>query len=204
MDDKWFKAKQKAAGVTAEEIAQKMGRDRSIVSRIYNGHQKMSLEWARAFADVLKVPLDQVLKHAGALDAQQAQTVAPGFSESDAAPWAGEFKDHGRIKRVAAIFGAEDTGIDVWTVRSTALALNGFMVGDYLVVDTTKSENCKAGDFVVAQIYDWQTGTATTVLRRFEPPVLVAGSLDPDEQRVHVVDGKNVVIKGKITASWRA
>ena len=35
MDDKWFKAQQKRVGVTADQIAAEMGRDRSAVSSIY-------------------------------------------------------------------------------------------------------------------------------------------------------------------------
>ena len=60
MDDKWFKQQQKRVGATAEDIAQKMGRTRANVSNIYTGRQKMSLEWARAFAEVLQVPIDAV------------------------------------------------------------------------------------------------------------------------------------------------
>lgn len=203
MDDKWFKTKQKAAGVTAEDIAQKMGRDRSIVSRIYNGHQKMSLEWAKAFAEVLKVPLDQVLKHAGALEVQEAKKLEPSQSNGDAALWEGSAHEQVAMHGIVTGLGGGTPGIDVWRVRTGSMVMNGYSIGDKLLVDTNRSETCKTGDIVLAQIYDWQTGIASTLLRRFEPPVLVSGSTTPSEQRVHVVDGKNVVIKGKVIASWR-
>jgi transcriptional regulator with XRE-family HTH domain len=190
MDDKWFKTKQKAAGVTAEDIAQKMGRDRSIVSRIYNGHQKMSLEWAKAFAEVLKVPLDQVLKHAGALEVQEAKKLEPSQSNGDAALWEGSAHEQVAMHGIVTGLGGGTPGIDVWRVRTGSMVMNGYSIGDKLLVDTNKSETCKTGDIVLA-------------LRRFEPPVLVSGSTTPSEQRVHVVDGKNVVIKGKVIASWR-
>ena len=57
MDDKWFKRQQKRAGVTAEDIAEELGRDRSVVSRIYVGRQRMTLDQARVFAKVLEIPL---------------------------------------------------------------------------------------------------------------------------------------------------
>jgi hypothetical protein len=60
----------------------------------------------------------------------------------------------------------------------------------------------RPGDVVIAQVYD-RGGSAKTVLRRFEPPVLVAASMDPEDWRVHVVDGNNVLIRGKVVASWR-
>ena len=94
-------------------------------------------------------------------------------------------------------------GIDVWQVKSAALSLMGFMPGDYILVDTNSAERTKAGDAVVAQVHDNGKGTASIVLRRFEPPVLVAASTAAEDRRVHVVDGVNVVIKGKVIASWR-
>lgn len=203
MDDKWFRAQQKRVNVTAEDIAREMGRARSNVSHIYSGKQAMSMEWAKAFAKVLQVPLDEVLRRAGVLEEPQARQLAPGFSDSDAAPFTGTGGTAARIDQIALCFGGGKPGIDVWQVRSPALHLCGYLPGDYLLVDTHQSELCRAGDVVLAQKYDWQAGDATTLLRRLEPPVLVAASTDPDTQRVHVVDGANVVIAGKVVASWR-
>ena len=204
MDDKWFKEQQKRAGVTAEDIAKKMGRTRANVSHIYTGRQRMSLAWAKVFAEVLDVPLEEVLSHAGVLDPEEAQRVTPGFSESDVAPWVGKGGAAERIKSTAATLGGDRPGVDVWTVKSLAMAAGGFLPGDQVLVDTHQSERCFAGDVVIAQRYDGQTGTAETVLRRYEPPVLVAASTDPADGRALVVDGNNVVIRGKVIASWRA
>lgn len=202
MDDKWFKQRQKIAGVTAEDIAKRMGRDRSVVSHIYSGRQRMSLDWARAFAEVLNVSLDEVLQHAGVMDEQQAQTLRPGFSESDVAPWKGKDAEDRAVHTVAQAHG-EKPGVDVWQVKSPALSLMGYMPGDMMLVDTHAAERVRQGDVVVAQIYDNNKGSAFTLLRRYEPPVLVAASPDPADRRVHVVDGINVVIRGRVTASWR-
>ncbi len=202
MDDKWFRKRQKIAGVTAEDIAQIMGRSRSNVSHILNGHQRMSLEWAKAFAQALDAPLDEVLQHAGVMDEQQAQTLRPGFSESDVAPWKGKDAEDRAVHTVAQAHG-ERPGVDVWQVKSPALSLMGYMPGDMMLVDTHAAERVRQGDIVVAQVYDNTKGTAFTLLRRYEPPVLVAASPDPDDRRVHVVDGVNVVIRGRVTASWR-
>lgn len=203
MDDKWFKAQQKRAGVTAEDIARKMGRDRTAVSHIYTGRRKMSLDWAKVFADVLQVPLDDVLRHAGVIEADETQRITPGFSDADVTPWQGPGGETEKIRQRAAVFGGDRPGVDVWVVRSLAMSAGGYMPGDQVLVDTHQSELCRAGDVVVAQNYNWQTGTAETVLRRFEPPVLVAASTDPADGRVLVTDGNNVVIKGKVIASWR-
>lgn len=206
MDDKWFKQRQKQVGVTADQIAAQLGRDRSVVSKILNGRQRMTLEWAQAFADVLETPISTVLEKAGVAAPVVARQMTPGFAESDAIAWVpGPGLAEGqRVRSIALVLGATAPGIDIWRVKSQAMALAGMLSGDFFLLDTQKSERAKAGDMVVAQIYSHNTGTATTVLRRFEPPVLVAASTDPAEQRVHVVDGQNVVIKGKVVASWRA
>lgn len=203
MDDKWFKAQQKRADVTAEDIGKALGRDRSVVSRIYVGRQKMSLDQAKVFARVLGTPLEDVMKHAGILDPAEAQRVAPGYADSDVAPWMGSGSEAERLKATAASLGGDRRGVDVWTVKSLAMATGGLLPGDHLLVDSLQSERCKAGDIVVAQTYDGPTGTAETVLRRYEPPVLVAASTDPETGRVLVVDGHNVLIRGKVIASWR-
>ena len=206
MDDKWFKLQQKKAGVTAEDIARRMGRDRSTVSHIYTGRIRMSLEWAKVFADVFEVPISTILEKAGVTDAPTAQQIVPGFSDSDAAPWVPGpgMAEGAAVSSVAEALGAARPGVDIWRVKGRAMALAGLLEGDFMLVDTHASERARAGDVVIAQIYNNATGTATTVLRRFEPPVLVAASVAPEDGRVHVVDGVNVVVRGKVIASWRA
>jgi len=202
VDDKWFKAQQKRVGVTADDIARRMGRSRSNVSHILTGKQRMSLEWAKVFAEVLQVPVSEVLERAGALEPETAQQLRPGFSESDAAVWIPKGAEDRQVPTMAAAMGARP-GVDVWQVRSAALALMGYMPGDFMLVDSHAAERVRAGDVVVAQVYDNAQGSATTVLRRFEPPVLVAASMEATERRVQVVDGINVVIRGKVVACWR-
>lgn len=203
MDDKWFKQQKKRAGVTDSQIAARVGKHPSVVSKIIAGTQRMTLEWAGAFAETLQVPLATVLEKAGVTDAPTAQQVQPGFAESDAAPYVPGpgLAEAATVRSLAQAFGARP-GVDVWRVKTRAMLLAGLLPGDFMLVDTHQAETVKPGDAVVAQIYN-RTG-ATTVLRRFEPPVLVAASADPADARVHVVDGVNVVVRGKVTASWRA
>ncbi len=203
MDIKWFKDQQKKAGVTGDDIAREMGRARSNVSNILHGQQKMSLDWARAFAKVLGVPLDEVLLHAGVMAPKEARPMRPGFAESDAAIFQPKGAEAIDMQDKLRAFGLARGGVDVWTVKGTALTLAGYLPGDRIAVDSHQSERCKAGDIVLAQRYDAQTATAITMLRRYEPPVLVAASCDPSEQRIHVVDTDTVVIMGRVVASWR-
>lgn len=204
MDVTWFKQAQKRAGLTSFDLGEAIGRDRTAISRIINGTQPITFEQARIFADKLGVPLTEMIERSGLGDKPTAREIAPGFAESDVAAWVPGpgFAEGAGVRSIADAFGAKP-GVDIWRVRSRAMALAGLLEGDFMLVDTHQSERVKAGDVVIAQLYSHATGTATTVLRRFEPPVLVAASTDPADARVHVVDGNNVVVRGKVVASWR-
>jgi len=112
MDENWFKQQQKRVGVTAKDIAKRMGRDRSTVSHIYTGRIRMSLDWARVFAEVLDMPLPTILEEAGITDAETAQQMVPDFAESDAAPFVGTGPDERTARSVAAMPG-ERPGVDM-------------------------------------------------------------------------------------------
>lgn len=202
IDDKWFKTAQRRAGVTAEDVAKRLGKDRSLVSRIYVGRQPMKLEEAKVFSEVLGVPLDEILRRAGVADEPTAQVLMPGFYDSDAAAWVPKPGEGGNVQSVAATFGARP-GVDIWRVRSRSMELQGLLPGDFMLVDTHAAERTKAGDVVIAQVYDNAKGRAATVLRRYEPPVLTSASMDPEERRMLIVDGVNVVVRGRVAASWR-
>lgn len=203
MDAAWFKALQKRTGVTTFDLGEAIGRDRSVVSKIINGYQKLTFEQAAIFAEKLGVALPEMIERGGLGDADKAQQIAPGFAESDATPWQAPPRpdDPGRI--IAAAMGGDRAGIDVWRVKGSGMLLAGYLPGDFILVDTHASERVRAGDVVIAQQY-LPTGGALTVLRRYEPPVLVAASVDPADRRILVVDGANVVIRGKVIGSWRA
>ncbi len=201
MDVQWFKKQQKKADVTADQIGAKLGRDRSIVSRIYMGRQPMTLEHGKVFAEVLGVPLSEVLKHAGVMEEPQAAMIAPGFAESDAVPWHPQGLEDRKPQSIAEAFGAKN-GVDPWQVKGTGMVGAGLLPGDWVLVDTFAAERVSPGDTVIAQVYN-RNGTARTVLRRWMPPVLMSVGPSGEPTEVHVVDNDNVVIRGRVIASWR-
>lgn len=201
MDTQWFKQQQRRAGLTSFDLGAAIGRDRSAISKIINGYQKMTLDQARIFSEKLGVSLPEMLERSGLADGPTAQQLAPGFAASDAAPFAPAPGTEANMHfAVAEAFGMK-AGLNLWRVKSRAMALAGLLEGDFLLVDTLASERARAGDVVIAQVQHPQ-GLAT-VLRRYEPPVLVAASTEPGDARVFVVDTLNVVIRGKVVASWR-
>lgn len=199
MDILWFKEQQRRVGVTAADIADRLGKARSNVSNILNGRQRMNLEWAQAFADVLQVPLATVLEKAGVADPAQAQTMAPGYADSDVAPWV-DGPGGREIMSMGQALGARD-GVDIWRVRSAGMALGGYLPGDFLLVDTEAATRATPGDTVIARLY--LRDQPRMVLRRWSPPVLIAAASPVDDVPALVVDGRNVVILGRVAASWR-
>lgn len=203
MDEKWFKLRKKIAGVTNADIAAKIGRDHTVISKLVAGTQKMTFEYADIIAQALDVPAAEVLEKFGAIDARLAQELTPGFRESDAAPFIEQGGKREKINEIARIMGGDRPGVDVWQIKSRAMALAGFLAGDYILVDSYIGERLYRGDTVIAQVYNNATATASTILRTFHPPVLVAAGLELDEAPVHVVDGINVSIRGKVIGTWR-
>lgn len=202
MDDKWFKQRQKIAGVTADDIARELGRDRSLVSRIYVGRQKMRPDEAKIFARVLDVPLAEVMERAGILEKEEAAAIAPGFRESDATPFDLSGSEQRPAARMAVALG-QRPGVDVWRVQNNNLLNMGYRQGDYLLVDTHQAERASAGDAVICQVYNLEKSTAETMLCEYRPPVIMRAGGAPDSHRAYVVDGNNVAIRGKVVASWR-
>lgn len=204
MDVEWFKSLQKANNLTSYDLGKAIGRERTAVSRILNGTQKMTLEQAGAIAIALKVPVREVVERAGILSPAKARAILPGFGEGDAVPFATQGADGlnaEQIGVIASALGRNRPGIDVWRVKGVSMMLAGLLPGDFMLVDQHLGQRPQSGDIVIAQVD--ARHEPTTVLRRYSPPVLVAASVDPNETVVHVVDGVNVSIFGVVVASWR-
>jgi SOS-response transcriptional repressor LexA len=202
MDDKWFKQRQKIVGVTADQIADAIKRDRSVVSRVYTGRQKMTLDLAEAFAQILKVPLATVLEKAGVTSAAVIASTDPTFAKGDAAPYTPENLEAAQVNAVAMALSGSSNNTHIYKVYTQAMALAGMLLGDLILVDKEQSERVKRGDIVLARCYI-KGGQSCTLLRRLEPPVLVAASVHAEDQRVYVIDNDNVAIMGKVIALWR-
>lgn len=201
IDERWFKVQKRKAGVTNGDIGALRGRDHTVISKLVSGAQPMTFDWAEAFAEALQVPVAEVLAKAGVSFETKAEIVIPGFSEGDATPWEPKQSEDRKPQSVAEIFGARP-GVDVWRLSSRSMAGSGYLPGDYILVDTHAADKSKPGDVVLAQVYN-RNGTARTVLRRWMPPVLISDCAPGDVPEVHVLDHDNVLIRGRVLASWR-
>lgn len=189
-----------------------MRRTPTFLTRIYSGAQELKISEAEELAEILKSPRDEVLAHAGLAQPNMAPPPMPaglsairrqqpqGFA-SDAVPWVPKPDDPSEkpILNMADTLRAGNAGRDIWRVSSRVMILDGFAEGDFMLVD--QHAEPKAGDAVIAQVYDWDSGSAATVLRRFDPPVLTAASTNPSEWKPLSIE--SVKIMGVVVASWR-
>jgi len=89
-----------------------------------------------------------------------------------------------------------------WKVGDRALELAGYLPGDRVMLDQALA--ARAGDAVIAQVYDFERGAAETRLRFYSPPFLVTRTMDPAlTDKADLVDGKRVVISGPIVRMVR-
>lgn len=117
-----------------------------------------------------------------------------GLAE-DAVPFDAKSADPAVSAALKALIGTRKAA-DPWTIRTRALERIGFLPGDIVIVDLGRRP--EAGDAVCAQVYDWRRVAAETVMRLYEPPYLVAASLDEGLRRPLVVDNEQVIIKGVV------
>lgn len=114
--------------------------------------------------------------------------------QRDAEPFAAndETDPHGAVK---ALIGNRP-GAAPFRMKTRALELRGYLVGDVLIVDVNAMP--REGDIVCAQVYDF-AGNAETVMRVYEKLVLTAATLDPELQKPLFVDGERVAVMGVVT-----
>lgn len=122
------------------------------------------------------------------------RTQSDGFAEGDAQPWQGDNSPEGTNLAREPLRANQSR----WIVRSRALELAGVMPGDICTLD--QLEEARAGDIVVAQVYNFERGTAETKIRIFEPPYLVTHTMDrAASDRPLYADRERTVIMGPVT-----
>ena len=66
IDAKWFWERLKELGKKQEDLAEAIGRDRSVVSKMVNaGNPRFQVDHLEPFARVLEVPVAEVVRHLG-------------------------------------------------------------------------------------------------------------------------------------------
>lgn len=195
IDTEWFKQRHLEVGISQGAAAERLGRAPTFFTRVYSGQQRLRPEEIERLADILQVPVSEIRRRA---NLSGAEITADG----DVIPWAAEDAADQCTGDVLALLMRDRAGVEPWRVSTSAMQLAGYIEGDLILVDRTRSTPI-AGNIVLAQVYDWHLGSAKTLLRRYDPPVITAASADPRGARPYIVDGTNVTVVGTVVASWR-
>lgn len=185
----WLKGVLAKTALAPTALAQKAGLSQPTLTRFLNDPEATHALSARTIAAVER-----------ASGMRYGPDPRPtGFRESEAAPFDVRKSPKG-LDFVAQSIGAAN-GIDPWVLRSRALEGAGYLPGDVLIVDLNSDP--KGGDVVCAQVYDWARSRAETVFRIYEPPYLVAATLDEALRRPFPVDNNTVFVKGVVITMIR-
>lgn len=93
-------------------------------------------------------------------------------------------------------------GQSAWRIVGRSLELAGVLPGDMLLVDA--NETPRSGDVVCAQVFNMDRGVAEPKFRVFEPPFLVARTMDPSAlDRPLFIDNERVFVAGVVVRSLR-
>ncbi len=120
---------------------------------------------------------------------------APRGLAEDAVPFDAESADPVVSAAIKALIGSRGAA-DSRTVRTRALEGVGYLPGDIVIVDRDRTP--ARGDVVCAQVHELGRSEPETVMRIYQPPVLLAATFDEQLQRLLWVDDPRVKIEGVV------
>ena len=118
----------------------------------------------------------------------------PGLAE-DAVPFDVESADPAVSEAIRALIGGLGDAHSR-TIPSRALEGLGYLPGDIVII--LRDRKPARGDVVCAQISESSRSEPETVMRIYQPPVLVAATFDKQLQRLLWVDDPRVKIEGVV------
>ena len=90
-----------------------------------------------------------------------------------------------------------EPGLELWRVLGSSIAIGGFMIGDYVLVDTRSR---RPGSYVVVTLHEGER--QRNVLRLFLPPHLFVSVGNTSLEKAETIDGMNVLVRGAIIGRY--
>jgi hypothetical protein len=90
-----------------------------------------------------------------------------------------------------------EPGLELWRVLGNSIAIGGFMIGDYVLVDTRSR---RPGSYVVVTLHEGER--QRNVLRLFLPPHLFVSVGNTSLEKAETIDGMNVLVRGAIIGRY--
>ena len=185
MPENPIRARRQELGLKQAEAARLIGMEKNQLYKLETGRlKKIPPEHIPGLERVLKMTVAQML----------GQQPLHGFTEPEA-----RFlhePDLGDLELRAARVLYPGRHADTMIVGAPSLLLKGYAPGDRILVDMALKP--ELGNCVVAQVYDEEVAAAETVLRVYQPPVLVPATADVGRFKTYVIDDSAVKIMGVI------
>ncbi len=128
IDAKWFRAQLAERSMSQRQLAKKLGLDQSAISLTFSGKRRMQFSEAAEIARLFRLPVSDVMRHAGMPVDDPDQTVAlcstyDGHGESHCI----EFKDAERVKPPAPM-AIGSTAMQCRTAGSPLEYMDGWII----------------------------------------------------------------------------
>lgn len=127
---------------------------------------------------------------------------ADGMADVEMVPYQPNDFAAGRLADAVAALSAGRAHVAPWLIRGQALIHAGYLPGDLVLIDHARHD-APPGSVVCAQLVDWRSGAARTVIRLWEPPYLVAATSLPGYRKPTLVDGTHASLHGLAVACLR-
>lgn len=173
MDLQHLKALLGKHGITQTELARMLGRDKSVITHLFQGKRQLKASEAALIAKHIGVPVAQVM---GLLERMGEFHEPPALIPFQHEPVQGK-KLPGVVRKEGKFFleveaASFSTKAYALEIRDDSMNMAGILPGDLAISEMDRP--CKAGQVVIAQHY--QGRGAKTIVRKYEPPFLVAHS----------------------------
>lgn len=177
-------------GLTQTDLAHLLGRDKAVITNLFQGKRQLKADEAAIIASHLGVLVSDVL-------GIEEQRAGKGFSESGTLiPFQQDPDQAKRYPNVVRKNGqffldaGETSGYSpkayAIEIRDESMNLSGILPGDIVISDLDRM--CRVGQIVVAQHYHGRG--AKTVVRKYEPPLLLAHSTSPSFKPLNMDGGE--------------
>ncbi len=171
-------------GVSQTDLAAILGRDKSVITNLFQGKRQLKADEAMKIAKHIGVPVTHILG---------VKETPDGFMEEPALiPFQHEpknWKRHGNVVKKDGKFYLETTEtvsaakkIYALQVADNSMNLAGVLEGDFIISGLDRA--CKSGQLVVVQHY--QGRGAKTLIRKYEKPLLLPHSTSANHRPLHI------------------
>lgn len=172
-------------GISQTDLAQILGRDKSVITNLFQGKRQLKASEAALIARHIGVPVAEILgiRESQEKDFAEAPILIPFQHEpQQGKKLPGVVKKEGKYFLEVTTGGSYSSKSYALEVVDTSMNLAGILPGDVVISELDRT--CKPGQVVIAQHYRGRG--AQTIIRSFGPPFLLPHSTDAVYKPLHI------------------